>query len=285
MISNRQIALKPLSGALGAEVSGVDLARDLDDETFTELREALAGYGVLVFRDQELSPEQHIAFAERWAPINVNRFFTPVPGYPMIAEVRKEPTHASNIGNGWHTDHSYDEAPALGSVLYARELPAFGGDTVFASTYGAYERLSDGLKAQLRGLRAEHSSRHVFGAKPRGTYGGDLDDRFHNAEQATQDATHPAVIRHPDSGRPSLYVNPGFTLGFAGWSREESAALLTYLYAQATRQENLCRVHWQPGTLVVWDNRATWHYAVNDYQGQRRLMHRITLEGVPLAAA
>ncbi len=284
MNSHQEIALRPLTGALGAEVAGVDLAQDLDEESLAVLRDGLARFGVLVFRGQDLSPERHIALAERWAPINVNRFFTPVPGYPMIAEVRKEPTHTTNIGNTWHTDHSYDEVPALGSLLYAREVPQYGGDTVFASTYGAFERLSEGLKTQLCGMRAEHSSRHVFGKSAYRGYGKN-DERFHNAEQAVQDATHPVVIRHPDSGRPSLYVNPGFTLGFAGWSREESAPLLDYLYAQATRQENLCRVSWQPGTLVVWDNRATWHYAVNDYQGQRRLMHRITLEGVPLSAA
>ncbi len=285
MISNRHIAPRPLTGALGAEILGIDLTEDLSEASFGEIRKALADHGFILFRDQDLTPEQHIAFAERWGKINVNRFFTAVEGYPSIAEVRKEPKHARNIGNAWHSDHSYDAVPALGSLLYAREVPAFGGDTVFASMYGAYEALSEGLKATLRSLKAEHSSRHVFGQTAKGTYGGDLDDRFHNPEQATQDAVHPVVIRHPDSGRPALYVNPGFTLGIQGWSREESKALLDYLYAQATRPENLCRVRWQPGTLAIWDNRATWHYAVNDYPGERRLMHRITLEGVPLAAA
>ncbi len=285
MTNGKQLTLRPLSGALGGEVRGIDLSQGLDDQAFSELRGALAHHGVLVFRDQDLSPEQHVALAERWGPINVNRFFRAVDGHPKIAEVRKEPHHKKAIGNSWHTDHSYDAVPALGSMLYAREVPAFGGDTLFASMYGAYERLSEGLKSLLRDLKAEHSSRHVFGEEARIAGGGGYEGRIGNTEQATQDAVHPVIIKHPESGRPALFVNPGFTLGFEGWTREESAALLDYLYRQATAPENIVRVNWQPGTLVIWDNRATWHYAVNDYDGERRLLHRITLEGVPLAAA
>lgn len=201
----------------------------------------------------------------------------------MIAEVRKEPDQQKNIGGSWHTDHSYDLAPAMGSILYAREVPDSGGDTLFASMYLAYEALSDGLKETLEGLNAVHSSRHVFGHKTEYTGDGGYKGRYNNPELATQDAVHPVIIRHPDSGRKALYVNPGFTLRFEGWTDEESKPLLNYLYQHAVRPEFTCRFKWQNGSIAFWDNRATMHYALNDYQGQRRLMHRITVEGVPLS--
>lgn len=277
----RHIDVQPLSGALGAEVHGVDLAEELGEEQLGELRRAYHDFGVIFFRDQGNNPEQHIAFARRWGDICVNRFFCPVPGYPMIAEVRKDPEQQDNIGGYWHTDHSYDHAPAMGSTLYAIDTPESGGDTLFASMYRAYEALSEGLKRTLAGLKALHSSRHVFGADH---YGGrDLSGRLGNPDLATQDATHPVVVTHPDTGRNALYVNPLFTIGFDGWSEEESKPLLEYLYEHATSPEFTCRFQWRPGSMAFWDNRATWHYALNDYQGQRRLMHRITVEGVPLS--
>jgi taurine dioxygenase len=282
-IRNDRIDIRPVGGAVGAEIHGLDLARPLDDDDVATLRSALFEHGVVFFRDQHLTPEQHVAFGERFAPINVNRFFAHAPGYPMIAEVRKEPDQKANIGGGWHTDHSYDQIPALGSILYAREVPPTGGDTMFASMYAAYDALSDGLKATLEGLRAQHSSRHVFGAAAKRMATSDLKGRLQNADLATQDATHPVVIRHPGSGRKALYVNPGFTLQFEGWTADESRPLLEYLYRHAARPEFTCRFRWQPGSLAFWDNRATWHYALNDYQGERRLLHRITLEGVSLS--
>src|SRR3984893_12531865 len=275
------IRVMPLSAHLGAEIGGVDLTAPVSDQAMTEIRHAFGEYGVVFFRDQQLTPEQHVAFAERFAPIDINRFFAHVPGYPMIAEVRKEPEQTRNIGGGWHTDHSYDEVPALGSMLYAREVPKTGGDTLFASMYAAYDALSDGLKATLDGLKARHSSRHVFGAAADARR-GDLRGRIGNTELATQDAVHPVVIRHPETGRRAVYVNPGFTLGFEGWSDEESGPLLEYLYRHAVRPEFTCRFHWREGSLALWDNRSTWHFAINDYHGQRRLLHRITIEGVPL---
>ena len=275
------ISVQP-QGAVGAEVRGVDL-NSLDSTTLAKLRTVFAQHSVLFFRDQQLTPDAHIAFAQHWGRININRFFTPVENYPQIAEVRKEPEQKFNIGGGWHTDHSYDQIPALGSLLYAKEVPAHGGDTLFASCAVAFDTLSEGIKDTLRSLRAVHSSRHVFGeAAP---LPDDVTGLFANAEQATQDAEHPVVVRHPLSGREILYVNPGFTTHFVGWSAQESAPLLQYLYGHIARPEHTCRFHWQPGSLAFWDNRATWHLAVNDYHGQRRLMHRITVEGEPLAAA
>ena len=201
----------------------------------------------------------------------------------MIGEVRKDAEHKRNMGGNWHTDHSYDVEPALGSILVARELPSAGGDTLFASMYAAYDALSDGLKQTLAGMRAMHSSRHVFGPQGRIRAVSELSTRIGNPELATQDATHPVVIRHPESGRPALFVNPSFTLRFEGWTDEESRPLLDYLFRHAVRPEFVCRFQWQPGSIAFWDNRSTWHYALNDYPGQRRLMHRITVDGTPLS--
>ena len=276
------IRVDPVSTALGAEISGLDLGKPLTEAALAEIRHVFGERGVIFFRDQQLTPEQHLAFARRIGGIDVNRFFTAVPGYPEIAEVRKEPEQRRNIGNGWHTDHSYDLAPAMGSMLYAREVPATGGDTLFAGMYAAYETLSDGLKATLEGLKAHHSSRHVFGAEAHARR-GDLRGRIGNPELATQDAIHPVVIRHPETGRKALYVNPGFTLRFAGWTEEESRPLLDYLYRDAVRPEFTIRFHWREGSLALWDNRSTWHFAVNDYHGDRRLLHRITIAGLPLS--
>ena len=277
---NSRIEARPTSGAVGAEILGIDLSRDLDDSVVEELRAAFNEYGVIFFREQNLSPERHIAFAERFGQININRFFKAAPGYPQIAEVRKEPGQKTNIGGGWHTDHSYDQVPALGSILLAREVPPFGGDTLFASMSHAYDALSDGLKRTLEQLRAVHSSRHVFGAASQ--YVKESGDRLGNTDNATQDASHPVVMRHPETGRKTLYVNPGFTLHFEGWTVAESKALLDFLYAHAARPEFQTRFRWREGSIAFWDNRATWHFAINDYLGERRLMHRITLEGVPL---
>jgi len=277
--------LSPTGGGAGIFVDNIDLAQDTSDTTTAALRRALGDHGVLFFRDQDLSPEQHIALAERFGEVNINRFFGHVEGYPMIAEVRKEPDQQANIGGGWHTDHSYDLEPALGSILLARETPPIGGDTVFANMYSAYEALSGGLKRTLGGMKALHSSRHVFGAgAERAGAPGAYKGRIGNPEEALQDSTHPVVISHPISGRKALYVNPGFTVRFDGWTDQESEPLLRMLYAHAQRPEHTYRFPWAPGSIAFWDNRAVWHYAVNDYHGERRLMHRITIEGEPLAA-
>ena len=276
----------PVSREIGAEISGVDIASGIDDGQFSELKRAYSDYGVIFFRDQDITPDQHIEFAKRWGDINVNRFFQPVETHPQIAEVRKEPHQKTNIGEAWHTDHSYDRIPAMGSILYAREVPSLGGDTLFSSMYAAYDALSDGMKKMLAGLRAEHSSRHSFGEQA--YVGKDMDDvggRLGNTGAATQDAVHPVIIRHPLSGRPALYVNGEFTVKFEGWTKAESQPLLDFLYEHARQNEFTCRFHWQKGSMAIWDNRATHHCAMNDYQGELRLMHRITIEGEALVSA
>ncbi|WP_416898303.1 MAG: TauD/TfdA dioxygenase family protein [Minwuia sp.] len=269
-------------GGVGAFVHGIDIRSDVNGNVAGELKQALGDYGVLFFRDQEISEQDHIAFAEQFGQINVNRFFAANDRFPQIAMVVKEPDQTGNIGGGWHTDHSYDQEPALGSILVAREVPERGGDTLYANMYAAYDALSDGLKETLNGLRALHSSRRAFGANTE--YAPRKDGRIGNPELATQDSIHPVVITHPISGRKALYVNGGFTIRFDGWTEDESKPLLQYLYAHASRPEFTYRFKWEKGSIAFWDNRATWHYAVNDYHGSRRVMHRITVEGCALSA-
>jgi len=272
--------VKRYSSGCGAVVSGIDLAAFSDLELH-ELRKAFLEHGVLFFVDQELTPEDHIAFARRFGSIVVNKFFPENSVHPEIAEVRKEKEQRTNIGGGWHADHSYDDAPALGSILVARELPEAGGDTMFANLFAAYDALSDGLKRTLGSLRAKHSNRHLYGAE--GFYRKtDLASQL-KSDEGVGDAVHPVVITHPESGRKALYVNPGHTLHFEGWTAAESQPLLQYLYQHATRPEFTCRFRWSPGSVAFWDNRCSWHLAINDYHGSRRLMHRITLEGSTLS--
>lgn len=273
--------LQPLADHVGMEISDFDMTT-LDPDGIAVIKAAVADHGVVVLRNQQLSPEQHIAFAKAWGGIDVNKYFPANSGYPEIAEVRKAETQMVNIGGGWHTDHSYDQIPAMGSILVARELPPVGGDTLFASMGAAYDALSDGLKATLAMLRAVHSADHIYGH----------DGAYAKTDQASElkghdlktRAVHPVVIRHPVTGRRLLYVNPAFTLHFEGWTRDESLPLLTYLYEVAMREEYQCRIRWQPGSVAIWDNRSTWHFARNDYHGHRRVMHRITLTGEPIGA-
>ncbi|MBS0471088.1 MAG: TauD/TfdA family dioxygenase [Proteobacteria bacterium] len=265
-------------GGCGAEVLGVDL-RDLDDATMAAIRAAYAEHGVIFFRDQKLSEDDHIAFAKRWGEIDVNKFFPHIEGYREIAKVSKEKAQTTNIGGGWHTDHSYDEIPAMGSILVARVLPAKGGDTLFANMYAAYDALDDETKAEIADLKAVHSNAHVFGSK---AYYSNPERTEFARDEAVSQAVHPVVITHPLSGRKSLYVNPGFVLRFDGQSREESQTLLYKLFAHAMKPEFTSRFQWRPGSIAFWDNRASWHFALNDYQGEERLMHRITVAGCAL---
>jgi taurine dioxygenase len=273
------VEIQPYAAGCGALVSGIQLA-NLNDGELAGLRRAFSEYGVLFFRDQQLSEKEHLTFARRWGRIVLNKFFRPVAGYPDIAEVRKEKHQETNIGGGWHADHSYDEEPALGSILVARALPETGGDTRFADAANAFDALSPGLQKTLESLRAVHSNEHLYGEN--GFYRNtDLSGRLGGVDRVGG-AVHPMVIRHPDSGRRILFVNPGHTIGIEGWSNEESFALLKILYAHVEQDAFTCRFNWLPGSVAFWDNRRTWHLAQNDYPGQFRLMHRITLEGTPL---
>lgn len=271
------LEIQPLDGC-GALIKGLDV-RQATDGQIDALRQAIFDRGVVFLRGQQLEPPEQIAFARRLAPIVVNRYFPKTERWPEIAKVEKSEAQVTNIGGGWHTDHSYDAAPAMGSVLLAVETPPTGGDTLFADMYAAYEALPDAMKARIAPLKARHASAHVFGEAS--AYA--MTDRPELAgHKETPEAIHPMAITHPGSGRTALYVNPAFTTGIVGWSREESRALLDELYAHAVQPRFVHRFQWAPGSMAIWDNRCTWHCAMNDYQGHRRLMHRITLDGVPL---
>lgn len=266
------------AGGCGAVISGVDVTRATDAE-IDLIRETVFQKGVAFLHGQAMSPEQQIAFAERIGPIVVNRYFPASERYPQIAKVEKAETQQTNIGGGWHTDHSYDLAPAMGSVLLAIKTPPAGGDTLFADMYAAYDALSDGFKRMLGGLQAQHAAEHVFGEA--GAYG--MTDRADLAGfKDVPSAVHPVVIIHPGSGKKALYVNPAFTVGIVGWSAEESRNLLAFLFEHAVKPQFVTRFQWRDGSMAIWDNRATWHHAMNDYHGHYRLMHRITLDGGPL---
>ncbi len=273
--------VSPFEGC-GAIVSGLQLAT-MTDADLTELRTAFSQHGVLFFRDQILPPKEHLRFARRFGKIVVNKFFKTTTLDPEIAEVRKEKTQQTNIGGGWHTDHSYDDEPALGSILVARTLPETGGNTHFSDLAAAYDALPEPLKKRIAGLRAVHSNTHLYGEN--GLYRlTDLADQLGGMDRVG-DATHPVVIRHPESARKVLYVNPGHTIQFEDWDFDRSRSLLDELYAHVNQSQFTSNFNWLPGSVTFWDNRRTWHMADNDYQGQMRLMHRITLAGTGLAAA
>ena len=276
----QSLDIRPLSAHCGAEISGVDLA-DLSQEGLATIRATLAERGVVFLHDQHLTPEQHIAFARRWGDIAISRFIPKDSRYPEVAEVLKDETQTTNIGGAWHTDDSYAQEPAMGSILLARQIPPKGGDTLFSNLYAVYDSLSDGLKQSLAKLRAVHSSDHVFGA--RGRYANTDIRNVLEGQEAQSFAVHPVVITHPESGRKALYVNPAFTLRFEGWTVDQSRPLLHRLFAQAIRPEFICTLKWRQGSLAIWDNRSTWHLARNDYHGYRRLMHRITIAGGALS--
>jgi len=266
----------------GSVVHGLQLAQASPDDV-KALRELLFQRGVLFFRDQVLSEEAHLGFAKLFGEIVVNKFFGVVPGYPEIAEVRKEPDQTMNIGGGWHTDHSYDPDPALGSILVARELPETGGDTLFTNAQASCAALPAELKEQLLGLRAIHSNEHIYGED--GYYAAtDLAPLLRGSE-GIGCAVHPVLIQHPQTGAEILYVNPGHTVGIEGMEHEAAFALLHTLYEHTQQPEFQCRFSWKPGSVAIWDNCLTWHLAENDYHGERRLMHRITIAGTALAAA
>lgn len=273
-----------LNESFGVEVHDLDLAA-LSAGDADKINQAWFEHGLLVFREQNLSEDDHLRLAEQLGEIDVNRFFLAVDGHESIANVRKEATDEINIGGGWHTDHSYDVEPARGSILVARDLPPTGGDTRFLSTQLAWQTLPDDLKARVAGLNAIHSGEHIFG--PDSGYAQRMGDRFVNAEAAVivGETVHPLVIAHPATGAPSLYVNPGFTIGIEGFERDEYKALIDELFTHMGQDEHCYQLAWEPGTVAMWDNRSTWHWAFNDYEGHRREMHRITLAGAALDRA
>jgi taurine dioxygenase len=269
----RRIAPGPLSPTIGAELHGTSLAEPLDDETLAEVRRALLEYKVIFFRDQDITPEQHVAFARRFGELEVHPFVPHREGHPEVMVLKKN-ERLGGYENVWHSDVTWRLAPSLGSVLLAREVPGVGGDTLFSDMYAAYEGLDDDVRQALEGRRAVHDFTHTFG-------------RFMSAEELAKKqaefppAEHPVVRTHPETGRKGLYVNAAFTSHILGMSRDESDALLERLYRQASIPEYQCRFHWRRHSIAFWDNRAVQHYAVSDYWPQRRLMERVTIVGDP----
>ncbi len=277
-MKSNSIEVRPVAGALGAEVCGVDLCDALSDEQVDTLRRAFLDHQVIFFRDQKLDPDSHKEMGRRFGELNIHGYYESLPGHPEILPVLKEPEATGNIGGVWHSDVTYLSAPALGSILYALEVPPAGGDTMFASQYLAYETLSDGMKEMLEGLRAIHSS-DIFTNKARRDAVNATRTTKLNEVDETVESSHPVVRTHPETGRKCLFVNGAFTRRIDGWTAEESRPLLDFLYRQAARPEFTCRFRWEQGSIAFWDNRCTQHYALNDYQGHRRSMHRVTLEG------
>lgn len=273
------ITVRRVAGALGAEISGVDLSKELDGPTFDSIHRAFVDHEVIFFRDQSLTPEQHKAFGRRFGSLNIHPYVKGMDGHPEIMEIIKEPTDKLNFGGGWHSDMSFLETPSIGSILYAVEVPDYGGDTLFASMTKAYDTLSPGLKQTLEGLRAVHSANREYSAQ-----GASAQKRgsmqVADAEGMAGEFTHPVVKVHPVTGKKALYVNPAFTLRFEGWKERESKPLLDYLFDHARYEAYTCRFQWRAGSIAFWDNRSVWHFALNDYPGQRRHMRRVTVDAV-----
>jgi taurine dioxygenase len=272
-----QLKARPLSGALGLEILGIDLSQSLTDDTVATIRAAFNENHVLVFRDQELSPEQQMTFGRRFGELDTHPFVAGSASHPEVLEIVTEPDDRINFGGGWHSDLSFLEEPDLGSILYAVELPPVGGDTLFSNQHAAYDGLSDVMKALLDGLVGLHSAGPQYGASGYSTQSKAMATK--NADLAAAVVEHPLVRTHPENGLKSLYVNQGFTVGIKGMKKDESNAILGFLFRHAVREPLTCRVQWQPGTVVMWDNRSVQHYALHDYAGHRRHMRRITVKG------
>ncbi len=272
--------VRPIAGALGALVTGVDLTKIDNSEQLDRVREALAQYLVVFLPDQEMGLDDLERVTDLLGGRDTTPFVTPLEDRPFVIRVVKEPTDQLNFANAWHSDLSYLPAPPSYTLLHAVEVPPFGGDTIWSNQYLAYESLSRGLKETLAELRAVHSAGMAYGT------GGLLDQvkdltsmAIAPSPEAFKEQSHPAVIEHPVTHRAALFVNPVYTTRFEGWSPTESQPLLDYLYRHATNENFTCRFRWAPHTLAIWDNRSTMHNALNDYLGVRREMFRTSVKG------
>ena len=273
-----RIDVQPVTGALGAEIFDVSLADELDNETFSEIYDAFLDHLVLFFRDQHLTPDRHKDFARRFGDLHVHPLTESMPGHPEIVEVVKEEDELHNWGDGWHTDLPFLEEPPMGSVLYAREVPPFSGDTHFANMYLAYETLSETTKDLLEGLRC------VF-------KGGVANYSRFKGMTAIEEAgdfvaAHPIVRTHPVTGKKALYLHRKNGKSIEGMSAKESAAILDFLYDHAQNPDFSCRFRWRTNSVAMWDNRCAQHRVSADYFNSergfrpgRRHLHRVTMKG------
>ena len=271
----RCVSVAPIAGALGAEISGVDLSTDLTDDVVAEIRRAWLEHLVVFFRDQRLEPAEFLAFAQRLGQPVEYPFVKGIEEFPEIIAVTKLPHETVNFGGIWHSDTTYLPSPPMATMLVAREVPPAGGDTLFANMYAAYEALSLGMQRLLVGLVAVNTSALADVSKTR-------EDRLRDSAQEADDeyeAEHPVVRTHPETGRKSLYVNVAHTARFVDMTEDESRPLLRALFEHSVRPEFTCRFRWEVGSLALWDNRCAMHNPINDYHGDTRTMHRITLAG------
>jgi taurine dioxygenase len=272
--------ITPISGALGAEIAGVDLARELSNSDAAAVHEAFLAHRVLFFRDQKLSPAEFVRFAHLFGEPDIYPFIKGLPEAPEVIDIIKTETDTKNFGGSWHSDTSYMECPALATTLYALEVPEAGGDTLYANTAMAYDALSSGMKELLLGLVGVNSSEKGYqGGRAAGMARLDAMKGTFQAEARTYESEHPVIRTHPETGHKSIYVNRSHTVRFKDMTVEESAPLISYLCEHMIQPEFTCRFQWKPGSLAVWDNRTTLHHAVNDYAGKRRHMRRITIKG------
>jgi taurine dioxygenase len=270
-----RVEVRRSSGALGAEIGGIDLAGPLDDATVAVLRTALLEHIVIFFRDQRLSPHDLLALARRFGEVVEYPFVKGLPECPLVLPVIKEAHERANFGGVWHSDTAYLEQPAMATMLYALETPPVGGDTMFANMAMAYEALSDGMQRLLCGLRALNVANKPVAQQTR----EEMRSKRAGTEVGETGTLHPVVRTHPETGRRALYVNLAHTTRFEDMSEAESEPLLAWLFTHQVRPEFTCRFQWRPGSLALWDNRASLHYPLNDYHGHRRVMHRVSLAG------
>jgi taurine dioxygenase len=276
MPTTTRLEIEPIAGALGAQISGVDLGAELDDATIEQIRRALLEHCVIFFRDQEFDAEQHKRLARRFGEIFVHPNYAGIQADPEIVMIRREPGDTRVFGEDWHTDTTMMARPPMGAILVALEVPAYGGDTLFANQCLAYETLSDGMKRLIGGLRAVHSDRLVAGPQSRASVGRTTKARHDDAWRETV-STHPIVVTHPETRRKVLFVNVSYTVGIEGLTDEESRPLLQFLMEHGNRPEFTCRFRWTKGAVAFWDNRCVKHLAVNDAGPFRRVMRRVQI--------
>ena len=269
------ITVRPQSPTIGAEITGVDLTTELSDETIASIRQALLDWKVLFFRDQEVTTEQHLAFARRFGELEIHPFAPADPAHPELLRITHDES-APGQENGWHSDVTWRLEPSLGSVLRMLDGPEVGGDTLFADMYAAYDGLPDAIKERVDGTTARHDfARFKIALRRKGA----TDDEIAALEKRFPNPHHPVIRTHPETGRKGIYVNASFTTDIDGMDPDESEELLQILYRQATYPEYQVRLTWRPNTIAFWDNRSVQHYAVSDYFPQSRCVERATIIG------
>ena len=267
--------VNPLASALGAELHGVDLTTDLTPEVFAEVRRLLVEHEVIFFRDQDISPKQHRALAASFGPLQTHPAYETVEGIPEITILESTAENPTKI-EAWHTDMTFRQHPPLGCVLRSKIVPPKGGDTMWASMTAAYDALSKPMQDFLSGLTAEHDFSWGFKeslAEPGGR------ERLAQAVADNPPVIHPVIRTHPESGKKVIFVNSLFTTRILELSREESQAVLDFLYAHVTTPEFSCRFNWAPNSIAIWDNRSTQHKPINDYFPAHRMLHRVVIDG------